>query len=212
VDPDGSWIQANSLSCDGSQLYVINPGAVFDDSQDHLWVVDTSTYSVTTSLKMMNTNGDNHNDPGSVDVAACHQWDTRPTLVSSAYSHIVEPGETVVYIYTVTNQSPSPISDTLVIETSGSTWPVTLSASSSGVLQWGESFTFTVMVNVPAEAVLGDQDDTLVTIHSSNEPLNQVTTHMISSYSLPVYLPFAMREAGSGCRLIRIPMIKEKHE
>jgi YVTN family beta-propeller protein len=184
-----SWLTSLGLNCDGSRLYIVNPGATFDDMENHLWVMDTQTYSLTASLSMNDYLQDGHHDPGASDISLCPQLDARPKLLPGPIIDYGQPGETQVYTFTVTNQSPSPISDEIILETSGSTWPVTLSAGSTGTLQWGESFTFTLTVDIPMNAVLGNQADTAVVARSTNNAFNRYEVHVISRYALTTFLP-----------------------
>jgi uncharacterized membrane protein len=77
------------------------------------------------------------------------------------------PGETVVYTFTLTNLGN--VEDSFTLEVSG-TWTTTLSADSTGALEPGEMFVFTLSVTVPLEALNGEQDVALITGSSENDP------------------------------------------
>jgi uncharacterized membrane protein len=105
-------------------------------------------------------------------------------------------GETVVYTLTVTNQGNA--TDTFTLQANGA-WPTTLSATTSGPLASGASFTFTVSVQIPAgAAVNAEQSITVVATSSLLPTLNdsallttRVTAKPPTGYK--VYLPMLVK-------------------
>jgi uncharacterized membrane protein len=77
------------------------------------------------------------------------------------------PGETVAYTFTLTNLGN--VADSFMLEVSG-TWTTTLSADSTGALDPGETFIFTLTATIPLEAEHGAQDVAVVMATSANDP------------------------------------------
>lgn len=77
------------------------------------------------------------------------------------------PGEMVTYTLTLTNLGNA--ADSFTLEVS-STWTATLSADSTGALEPGRTFTFTLMVSIPPEAEDLAYDMALLTATSANDP------------------------------------------
>lgn len=75
-------------------------------------------------------------------------------------------GTTVSYNMVVTNTGNAPDSFALTVD---SVWDASLSATSTGVLNPGESFNFTVEVDIPADADDGDSDVATVTATSDGD-------------------------------------------
>jgi uncharacterized repeat protein (TIGR01451 family) len=94
------------------------------------------------------------------------------------------PGENLTYNLTLTNTGSVP--DTFAISAS-SLWPTQLSDTSSGLLQPGESFTFSLQVSVPVDAQEGQQDTALLTVQSGYDAAVSATASATTTVSIPYY-------------------------
>ena len=99
-------------------------------------------------------------------------------------------GDTVTYMVTVTNTGNS--AETFDLSVGGNTWTTTVPAT-VGPLDPGESATLAVTVEVPAGALVGEQDVATVTVASQGDPTVfadvMLTTTVVSR---GVFLPLVM--------------------
>jgi uncharacterized repeat protein (TIGR01451 family) len=79
------------------------------------------------------------------------------------------PGETVTYTVVITNASNGP-TDSFTVTLGASAWTSTLSDDVVGPLGVGESAAVEVMVEIPADAMVGDTDVVQVTATSQGDP------------------------------------------
>jgi len=177
------------LNCDGTELYVIDPGAFYNDTLKNISVINTSSYSVTYQISMPDLNHDRHIDPSASDIALCPQFDARPLILPPYQLGFGQPGQTFIFHFTVTNQIPFPDSDIIDLETSGNVWPVTLSANNTGNLGWKESFSFTLSLTIPQNATLGNKDETILIARSTHNSSILSSIRVVTRYAIPVYLP-----------------------
>jgi uncharacterized repeat protein (TIGR01451 family) len=94
------------------------------------------------------------------------------------------PGESATYHLTLTNTGS--VADTFTISAAG-LWPAQLSDTSSGLLQPGESFAFSLQVSVPVNAQEGEQDTVLVTVQSGYDAAVSATASATTTASIPHY-------------------------
>jgi uncharacterized membrane protein len=91
-------------------------------------------------------------------------------ITPSAQLVITAPGTLVSYEHTVINTGN--ISDTFILTaTSSQGWLDGFVGGPLPLLQPGESVTVTIMISVPLSATPGQQDDTLITVTSSFDPV-----------------------------------------
>jgi uncharacterized repeat protein (TIGR01451 family) len=97
------------------------------------------------------------------------------------------PGSTVTYSFILTNTGN--MADTFAISATG-VWTTQLSATSSGELLPGDSFTFTLQVTVPTGAQEGQQDTAQVTVQSGNETTVQASANVTTTAAyIKLWLP-----------------------
>jgi hypothetical protein len=130
----------------------------------------------------------------SLTTEAAHE----PAVVVTAdtLSQTAAPGAGAVYEITITNSGNAP--DSFTIGAAGN-WAATLSATNTGLLAAGESFTVTATVVVPAGAQGGDSNATLITVTSGTDPnvsqsLSLTTTAVVTTPpTYRQYLPLVVR-------------------
>ncbi len=83
------------------------------------------------------------------------------------------PGSSVIFNQTLFNDTGA--DDSFDLSVFGSTWPVTLSITNTGVISNNGSITFTVEVDIPPLAAFGDSDDFDVIAASVTGPGNYTT-------------------------------------
>jgi DNA-binding beta-propeller fold protein YncE len=114
-------------------------------------------------------------------------------VVADTLSQTAVPGQSASYQISITNLGNAP--DSFAIAATG-VWPINVSATNTGLLAVGETFTATVTVTVPDTATHNSRDVTAVTITSNfaptvNHSLALTTTAEVSVYKL--YLPIVTR-------------------
>ena len=72
-------------------------------------------------------------------------------------------------------------------------WASTLSDDSTGLLDPGESFIFTLQVTIPPDAQIGDEDLALITASSIFDPSVTATAGAISIVGYELNLPLVYR-------------------
>jgi hypothetical protein len=103
------------------------------------------------------------------------------------------PGQSASYQIVITNEGNAPDSFTIAAQ---SEWTSTLSATDTGLLAAGESFTLTVTVEVPATAANNSSDAATISVTSVFDPtvaqtVTLTTTALVVTYKL--YLPLVIR-------------------
>lgn len=113
------------------------------------------------------------------------------TLAPPSQAASASPGSMVTYTFTLTNTSI--VADTFAISATG-VWTTSLSTASSGVVQPGDSFTFSLQVTVPDNVLFGDQDITHVLVQSGYEPTVQASADVTTTaFLFRLWLPFIIR-------------------
>jgi len=102
-----------------------------------------------------------------------------------------QPGETLVYTYTLTNLGNTV--DEFSLQAAG-LWSTKLSANTTGMLDPSESFIFTLEVIIPADAQIGDADIALITASSMLDPLVTATAKARSTYGIKLSLPLVFKQ------------------
>ncbi|MCB9135042.1 MAG: hypothetical protein H6636_06425 [Anaerolineales bacterium] len=105
-----------------------------------------------------------------------------------------QPGTTVSYVVTITNTGD--ITDTFDL-TADALWTTTLS-DASVTLAAGETTTFSVDVDIPADALVGDSDEATITATSQGDGTSADTTLLTTSAEAMYGVALASDQAGSG--------------
>jgi uncharacterized membrane protein len=104
------------------------------------------------------------------------------------------PGATVQYTLQVTNDGNLP--DAFSLVTGGNAWATVLSATTTGVLQPGQSFELTVTVLISAGAANNDSDTVTVTATSAGDSTASAsatlttTAVVVAPPTFTIYMPF----------------------
>ncbi len=106
-----------------------------------------------------------------------------------------QPGETVEYTVTVTNNGN--VTDTVDLTVSGETWTTSLSVSSVE-LGAGESVDITVSVEIPGDALPGDSDMATVTGTSAGDPAESDSMNVATSVPQTYGVEVTGDSSGSG--------------
>jgi hypothetical protein len=157
---DVPWLseQPDSGSIPGHSSLEITVG--FDASE-----LSAGTYEAVIALEH---NAPGQSNPTEIPVSlVVIGYEPGVSIEPDAQSAAAGAGVTVAYTYTLTNLGDLP--DTFTLDVSG-IWTTTLSADTTGELQPGETFVFTVSVTVPLEALDGEQDLALIIATSTNDP------------------------------------------
>ncbi|HLF91650.1 MAG TPA: choice-of-anchor B family protein [Anaerolineales bacterium] len=138
-------------------------------------------------------------------LTAISQWDMTITEQASGTTQVVATpgvvlspvqtgmgsiGSNVTYTLVVTNTGN--FADTFLIEASG-VWPTTVSPSETSPLGFGESFSFSVAVHIPASAVIDDSDTTTVTATSSLDTSVNATVEIKTVVPHQLFFPLIVR-------------------
>ena len=129
-----------------------------------------------------------HNDPlsGQVLIPVTMTVETyEPVLTPAVDARYDDPGATVVYTLTLTNNGST--TDTFDLAASGNVWTTTVPATVT--LAAGESGMFNVEVEIPSTAHSGDSDTVTVTATSQGAPTksaSSVLTTMVNVYGVRV--------------------------
>jgi len=91
-----------------------------------------------------------------------------PVITAPIKAGFGEAGTTVIYNLWLTNDTGA--TDSFLLYISGNAWPTSLSLHNTGILPDGWLVPFTVSVEVPASAFLGDPDTVTVTATSVSDP------------------------------------------
>jgi hypothetical protein len=186
VYSDVPWIYTEpvtgSIPAYGDQLFIIT----FDATD-----LASGVHEMTLVLE--------HNDPA--QPLALHipvtlevvEQEAAVSVVADTLNQTAVPGDNASYEITITNTGNAP--DSFAIAATGS-WDVNLSATNTGLLAVGESFTVTVSVTVPVTAQDGDSAITAVAVTSDfdstvSQSLSLTTMAVIPTYWL--YLPIIIR-------------------
>jgi YVTN family beta-propeller protein len=141
-------------TCDGSELFAGNVSS-------HVPVIDTDTYSVTTQIPV---SGD-----GTRGTAICPQYVANGVFLNpSSQTNQGAPGEPVAYEATLINATGA--TDSFDMTLGGNNWGSSLSDSTIGPLDHGESITFTVYVTIPVGTDWYLTDTVVVTATSVTSP------------------------------------------
>lgn len=89
-------------------------------------------------------------------------------------------GATVIYTETVYNITGA--ADDFTLAVAGAAWPTTLSAPSTGVIADRDAATFTVQVEIPPGASIGDSDLVVVTVASVGNPSAYSDAAVLKTY------------------------------
>ena len=187
--------ESSALSCDGRELYISSFGEP-TKGWPEVTIFSLENYTITAQVDLRDFNGDGFNDCYAYEVALCPPDDPFPKIQPSFWWEFVSPGETVVLSATITNQASSPVTDTLQIQAGSSNWPISLSANTTDVLDWKDTYTVNITFTVPAGAHLGDKSEFTITARSNNNPLLYKTIKVTASYSFPAaYFPLMMKDS-----------------
>lgn len=101
------------------------------------------------------------------------------SLAPVAMTRYGPPGSTVAHDETVLNRTGA--ADSFTLSVSGNDWPTELSLTDTGILPDGGSVDFTVRVDIPASAELGDTDTVTVTATSVLSPTVYTATARLTT-------------------------------
>ena len=139
-----------------------------------------------------------HNDPAlispvQIPMTLTLETQTAAVELAAAYPEAEgPPGDVLLYTILVTNTGNGP--DTFDLSVAG-TWPVSLSAATTGLLQPGKGMEVTVSVTVPLTATEGDSDISTFTATSTFDDTVQESVTLTSSMAwLKLWLPVVIRQ------------------
>ena len=105
-------------------------------------------------------------------------------LTPTSQADTAKPGESAVYTFTLTNTGD--IQDAFAITVNGG-FVYSLSAASSGPLQPGATFVFTLTVMVPPGAVVDSQDDAVISVQSAFDSQVESEAHVFTTVGERAY-------------------------
>lgn len=163
----GEVLAKLSLDGSGSEVEVFADGMgafayVSTPNFDSVYVVDLETFTLVKTISQ----GDG---PYGLALFPDETTCARGILIAPATANgIGSAGATTTYTGTATNLTGQ--IDSFSLSLSGQAWPTTLSDAGTGSLDHGGVFTFTVQVQVPPGAIIGDNDSVTITALSTTSP------------------------------------------
>ena len=103
-----------------------------------------------------------------------------------------EPGEPVTHTVTIANVGT--LSDTYELVLSAADWTTTLPITRSALVLPQEGMQASLVVSVPLDAMVGDQDQVVLTVTSAYSPVHTANVVLRTAVGHEVYLPMLCRE------------------
>jgi uncharacterized repeat protein (TIGR01451 family) len=165
VSPDVPWLFETPITgtIDADSNFLVD--VTFETVISPTWTLDLGTYTATLKVKSDDPMTGTHNVPVTLHVVE----PAYGVAISGDQSLTGLPGETVTYTVVITNASNGP-TDSFTVTLGASAWTSTLSDDVVGPLGVGESAAVEVVVEIPADALVGDADVVSVTATSQGDP------------------------------------------